>query len=81
MSLHLENSCNTGSTSGKETFKLPIIFRLAPNVVVYIPILKLAKRNIPRVMKNSDVSLTSTTLASNPNSIVTIQSILENNDE
>ena len=31
-------------------------FRLAPNVVVYSPILKLAKSIMPNVIKNSDLS-------------------------
>ena len=56
-------------------------FRLAPNVVVYKPILKLAKSIIPNVMKNKDVSFDNTILASIPIRIVTTQSIFPKSDE
>jgi len=62
--------------------QLPNAFlRLAPNVVVYNPILKLAKRIIPNVIKNNDVSFDSTTLASNPIRIVTTHNIFPKSDE
>src|SRR3970282_2797550 len=53
---------------------------LDPNVVVKIPILKLANRNIPYVTKNNDVSFTSTTLASNPITRVAIHNIFQKRD-
>ena len=56
-------------------------FRLAPNVVVYKPILKLANSIIPNVIKNNDVSFDNTRLDSNPIRIVTTQSIFPKSDE
>ena len=56
-------------------------FRLAPKVVVYNPILKLAKRIIPNVMKNNVVSFDNTKLDSNPIRIVTTQSMFPKSDE
>ena len=56
-------------------------FKLAPNVVVYKPILKLANSIIPNVIKNNDVSFDNTRLDSNPIRIVTTQSIFPKSDE
>ena len=53
---------------------------LAPNVVVKIPILKLANKNIPYVTKNNDASFASTTLASNPISNTAIHNIFPKRD-
>ena len=55
--------------------------RLAPNVVVYNPILKLAKSIIPNVIKNNDVSFDNTTLDNNPIRIVTTHNIFPKSDE
>ena len=52
---------------------------LAPKVVVKMPILKLANKNIPYVT-NHDISFDSTKLASNPISNVAIHNIFPNRD-
>ena len=56
-------------------------FKLAPNVVVYSPILKLAKSIIPNVIKNNDVSLDNTALDNNPIRIVTTHNIFPKSEE
>ncbi len=55
-------------------------FILAPRVVVKIPILKLANRNIPKVMKNKDVSFDNTMLAAIPITTVKSQIKFPNKD-
>ena len=54
---------------------------LVPNVVVYIPILKLANKNIPSTRKKNDASLDNTMLANNPMRRVTIHNMFPNNEE
>ena len=56
-------------------------FKLAPNVVVYNQILKLAKSIIPNVMKNNDTSLDNTTLDNNPIRIVITHNIFPKSEE
>jgi len=72
------NTRNIASGCIKQIAQIFLI--LTPSVVVKIPILKLANKNIPNVIKNNDASFDKTKLASNPINRVAIHNKFEKSD-